>query len=740
MAAPASAPLLSPSDGHSLGTRAQKQQNLSGLSPELSHGSRDSLAQKEKAHATDVHSQKIGGAILDITWALTCLSLPMVVLTAIFIGLVYGYKVSNSRDASTDLTGRRSSLDGSAYYVDYSATRLVTVSSWTSTVASFTTTFVMVLVSYPLARDFLRKSKSGSPESLPTPYQLSLIIGLLQGGFGPFWSWLQYCFQKDRHRQPTLLWVALMSVLGGTTLSLAILGADTWLHIVTSTINLDVLSPPAPEPALGYGRSLAPECYNTSFTPGSLTQCIGNIQPPSQIAFPTVSEATQTSLNLSSINAALSCSIDHKNFAFLTAARRNPNLDFRASTYAISTTCAPASKACNLQNDNTCQRSDGCPLGIIQYTLGSPYNCSADLYGDMNNPDDPGSAFLSNGSSFGTYSNINFFLQMFRRPGFSDPIGSVEGQEETPNPFYFALGGTVATSNALSDDPEAIASNQNFNSAFIFNCTSTVYELDYIMINGTFAGGNYTKANATLSNNIGWTLLNADARALSRNNLESAFISGAQQTNTSQSFADFFAQGFSRSTISMIAGITNPKMNSAEQLRENRLITRLPKAPFFTLIVLNLLFAALGIALAVVALLSQPRRTRNIQARLSTAGLVAALLEPRGTPDSGKSNKGIENMFAEYHGQPLNTGDDRVMVVDSATDNRVFQKFHSGGFESKDAPIEISQGRTINSVHGPSQLQFRRGRIQNGIDTQAANADSLAHQPRTSLSPVSPIE
>ena len=106
----------------------------------------------------NTEGHKIGGSTLDILWALTCLGLPMLVLTAIFLGLVYGYEISNGSKASTDLLGRPSSVqDSSAYYVDYSATRLATVSSWTSTVTSFTVTFIMVLVSYPLAKGSSQK-------------------------------------------------------------------------------------------------------------------------------------------------------------------------------------------------------------------------------------------------------------------------------------------------------------------------------------------------------------------------------------------------------------------------------------------------------------------------------------------------------------------------------------------------------------------------------------------------------
>lgn len=444
-----------------------------------------------------------------------------------------------------------------------------------------------------------------------------------------------------------------------------------------------------------------PTCYNQTYTPGDINQCIGGLQLPSQIHFDTASEATRTAMNLSTLNAALSCNIDGKNFAYLTAAQRSPNLDFQARTFALSTTCAPASTACDLHQIQYCGMSSGCSLGLVQMTLGMPYNCSKNLYGDLDNG--TGSAFDSTtGSSFNTVSNIGFFLQMFRKQNFVDPIGAVSGQEETPNPFYFAYGGTVSASDSLAAEPEAVQSDLLFNSAFIFNCTATVYELDYTSINGTVSAGNYTKANATLTNNVGWTLLNA--RALTRNNLESAFISGAQETNTTAEFANFFAQEFSRSTISTLAGITADQTNAAEQVRETRLVTRLPKAPFFTLIVLNLLFALLGIILAIVALMSQPRKTRNMQARLSVAGLVAAMLEANTAPRSS-GTRGIESMFAEYHNDSRGTQDpSRVMLVNdtNGSGNRVFEKVSLDGSTAPGVAAPVATSRDpYNSIAFP---------------------------------------
>lgn len=435
-------------------------------------------------------------------------------------------------------------------------------------------------------------------------------------------------------------------------------------------------------------------------------------------------------MNLSTINAALSFDLDNKNYAYLTAAGKDPNLDFQARTFALSTTCAPASTACDLHEIQYCNMESGCNLGLVQMTLGMRYNCSSSLTGDLDNG--TGSSIdSSTGSSYGTVSNIGFFLQLFRKQGFRDPIGAVDGQEATPNPFYFTYGGAVSSSDSLQNDPEAVFSSQLFNTAFIFNCTATVYELEYTSINGKVVAANHTIANETLSNNVGWALLNA--RSLTRNSLETSFISGAQETNSTKEFGDFFAQDFSRSTISMLAGITADQSNTAEQLRESRLVTRLPKAPFFTLIVLNLLFAVLGILLAVIALMSHPQKTRNMQARLSVAGLVAALLEPATKPRPKRAG-GLETVFAEYHSDRkgnMDGGDvvPRVMLVDSGADNRVFEQIYpdtANVVRSAGSDTQIQNNLQDFTMRSSSEQQPAQGDGGNGTGNrrEALSRDS----------------
>jgi hypothetical protein len=99
-----------------------------------------------------------------------------------------------------------------------------------------------------------------------------------------------------------------------------------------------------------------------------------------------------------------------------------------------------------------------------------------------------------------------------------------------------------------------------------------------------------------------------------------------------------FATTYSNTLLSLGVGAVVPALALEESTQTMLEITRMPKAPFFTLIALNCLYALLGIALAIMVLASKPRTVKPIQARLSSLGIVAALFE------GNRAEKQVTNM------------------------------------------------------------------------------------------------
>ena len=103
------------------------------------------------------------------------------------------------------------------------------------------------------------------------------------------------------------------------------------------------------------------------------------------------------------------------------------------------------------------------------------------------------------------------------------------------------------------------------------------------------------------------------------------------------------------------AGVFDTRINLAEQTRESILVTRVPKAPLFTLVALNCVYCVLGLVLAFMALASHPADVNDVRERLSIAGLTAFCFE--GTRAKKPAEK-KRQMFSEHEG----TGSSRVGV------------------------------------------------------------------------------
>ena len=159
-------------------------------------------------------SDRIHGAVKEAIIACLILILPMVALTAVFLGLVYAKLIRDrSLDSPLALLLPPSLSSGSAYLVNYSATRLITVSSWTSTATTLIMPSAMVLLSFPIARSLRKSSAQEEHADLPSPYQLNLIIGMLGGGFSSLWQFTMYTFWRGKHRNPKIVTITA-SVLG----------------------------------------------------------------------------------------------------------------------------------------------------------------------------------------------------------------------------------------------------------------------------------------------------------------------------------------------------------------------------------------------------------------------------------------------------------------------------------------------------------------------------------------------
>ena len=123
---------------------------------------------------------------------------------------------------------------------------------------------------------------------------------------------------------------------------------------------------------------------------------------------------------------------------------------------------------------------------------------------------------------------------------------------------------------------------------------------------------------------------------------------------------------FNRASLSVGASTLQPNDAIVAQERSTKLVTRIPKAPLYALVLANMLFVALGIALAVLAIARSGGEVREIQARLSIEGLVADIFEGRRAKERVES---IGDLFKEKYSKEST----KVIIHNSAQGGYEYQ-------------------------------------------------------------------
>ena len=127
---------------------------------------------------------------------------PMLVLSIVLLCLVFTNLVPNNGSSYVEDTKQDTLLDSSDYHIDYSATRLVFISSIASTLAPLLLSAAMTVLSYPVAYFLAVKSDEGRAKELSTPFQLDIMIKILDAKILSLWSILLYVLDRTHCKAP----------------------------------------------------------------------------------------------------------------------------------------------------------------------------------------------------------------------------------------------------------------------------------------------------------------------------------------------------------------------------------------------------------------------------------------------------------------------------------------------------------------------------------------------------------
>ena len=261
----------------------------------------------------------------------------------------------------------------------------------------------------------------------------------------------------------------------------------------------------------------------------------------------------------------------------------------------------------------------------------------------------------------------------------SSPIGLVFFEDYTQtknltlmskdmNPYYFGTwaradtqghlpnASITATSTMLQNDPE-IVTPVHGGMAWVLSCNTTVYEVLYNYFNGTVSKPVIGLANDT----IGGLIMAPTNYDFGLSNLEIA-TNIASFSVSSQELANKWANSYSQIALGLSSGVFSSRSNTEEQILKEILVARIPKAPLFTLVGLNLVYAVVGIALALYAIFGSrlDDGSADVRERLTIPGVVAECFEESGGARDGTVK--AEQLFVERKGKGL-TG--RVGVAET---------------------------------------------------------------------------
>ncbi|KAH8750642.1 hypothetical protein BGZ57DRAFT_967313 [Hyaloscypha finlandica] len=605
------------------------------------------------------------GAKKDILLSLAIIFVPNLILTAVLLGLVFHYQVPQTH---SELPGVSDPLarEPSAYLVDFSATKLLTVASWTSTLSSLLPSFAMALVSFPVARKIANASKNKRTDDLPTPYQLSMLLGVLSGSVGSLWAWFKYRNWKKRElvndtAKKTITWLVFVSLLG-----YLIVIADTWLHISTSTIILSQTSQ-SQSAVSTFGRGLNVSESQCFIDDGPVAPCsvaVGNHGPH----FINAVEAYQALTNTSNQNSIVPFTHEGKSYALIADTNIPPEVGYQAQSFAVNTQCAFLSKECT----------------SMYHSWQGPWHCSDNFLG-----------FLPNWNYSGNYSsNPSWALagvQFFQDSGLTQNFSNIGGSGKpgvslfgsnqfTPaNPVYIGAWGLLLGYLFSTGTASTLLNTIDFlfpetpGLGFILGCNMTAYDLNYVWYNGSVLVQQMVLSNTSLVRILTAPFVTELANLLP---LGQTAIGQA----TPSAFLDTWATGFSSMALALSSGIMSPRVTVKEQTAISMLVARIPKAPLAVLVFLTLLYASVGILLACMAAQGGTGEAKIVQGYFSVTGLAAKCFENEDRCEAPVRE--VEELFAEKEVGARDQRCSKVSLVASRRGGWKYELMERDGMEN----------------------------------------------------------
>ena len=254
-------------------------------------------------------------------------------------------------------------------------------------------------------------------------------------------------------------------------------------------------------------------------------------------------------------------------------------------------------------------------------------------------------------------------------------MSSTDTNAGVSNPYFFGLAAVVSIGANFSDpafmSPTPYGTSGG--TSFAMFCNSSMYDIVYSSINGTVSRFETQLSNTSVTNIAQLTSsagINATTITPGYTFLMSA-ASLATLSQTTTQWTDQIALAYSRVAMSYFAGSVVALPALQAQKRTTFIVSRIPTAPLWSLIVANMLFVVIGFMLTTFAIMALDDENKDVQVRLSIAGLVADRFE---SSRARRDVKEKEDLFEEKSG-----GDSvRIGIVKAGEGGYIYSVVRSG--------------------------------------------------------------
>lgn len=577
---------------------------------------------------------------LALCWTTFIVAVPILGFTVAVLGFVLKYRLPKNppHPFLVESDGRK---DGLVILIDFSATRLAFIASWSSTLAPMLLGSLMALWHIPTACNLATLTKSGDVQQLPTPHQLSMLVGLSAGSLDELRKYFLYRITKLKAEQPVLLTRSAFVLTTSAVLAALIFCADTAIHTFTSTVSYNRNTIRA-APALSFGRGLSPGCidFDRSLNQGLPCTVVADATVGANFVARDSGEIISLGRNVSISNTIWKVTTDdleHGDLMVLMPQTTNTllGIEYSASTVGVSTQCIPSTKQCEVRMSEGTAPEDS-------YVV---FNCTENFRGALGaSPDVAKDSIVwtqtdSTTPDFNVKLDRNFQYAYFSDPELTRIYNSIGGSlnnsgssgdlalpdNQLINPIHLATAGLIPVQNgaageSLSADADVLSLGGSL-IAYSLNCTVTSYDVFYTWVNGSINSFTHTPTSNGSIIELAHGMQAEGMPSLSQSQ------SLASLSDSANGMARSFSNSHSVDALTLIASVMSPRKNIVEATIEDLLVTEMSALAFSFLIVSNLLYIIFGVVLAIRAWMANSPDSRDMVARLSIEGLSAMALE-----------------------------------------------------------------------------------------------------------------